>query len=155
MRKKFNFSAGPAVLPDDVLKQAANGIYRYSKSSKEFPTWIDPKKYFKKRVNKTLIGDEILIRVKKELRDMIVFAKMNLNDDEYPFERNYFDVIFCRNVLIYFTNTDQNIILKKLFRHLKMGGTLYLGHSESPHDLANYTKKIGQNIYIKIKECEF
>jgi len=139
----------------NVLKHAANGVYRYSKSSKEFPDWIDPRKYFKKRVNKTLIGDEILIKVKKELRNMIVFAKMNLNDEEYPFDKNYFDVIFCRNVLIYFTNKDQNIILKKLFRHLNMGGTLYLGHSESPHDLAHYTKKIGQNIYIKVKECEF
>ena len=139
----------------NVLKHAANGVYRYSKSSKEFPEWIDPRKYFKRRVNKTLIGDEILIKVKKEIRDMLVFAKMNLNDEEYPFDRGYFDVIFCRNVLIYFTNEDQNKILKKLFRYLKMGGTLYLGHSESPHDLAFYTKRIGQNIYIKVKECEF
>ena len=139
----------------NVLKYAANGIYRHSKSSKEFPNWIDFKKYFKKKVNKTLVDDEILIKVKKELQEMIIFAKMNLNDNEYPFDRNYFDVIFCRNVLIYFTNTDQNKILKRLFRHLKMGGTLYLGHSESPHDLANFTKRIGQNIYIKIKECEF
>jgi len=135
-----------------VLTQAVNGVYRYSKSSKEFPNWIEPKKYFKRRVNKTLIGDEILIKVKKEIRNMVVFAKMNLNDEVYPFEKDYFDVIFCRNVLIYFTNEDQNIILKKLFHYLKMGGTLYLGHSESPHELARYTKRIGQNIYIKIKD---
>ena len=58
----------------------------------------------------------------------------------------------CRNVLIYFTVEDQNEILKKLFRLLKIGGTLYIGHSENPHDLINYTKRVGQNIYVKIKD---
>jgi chemotaxis protein methyltransferase CheR len=150
---KINASIIATDIDTNVLKSAANGIYRYSKSSKEFPSWIEPKKYFQKKINRTLIGDEILIKVKKELKNMITFAKMNLNDEEYPFNRNYFDVIFCRNVLIYFTANDQNKILKRLFKYLKIGGTLYLGHSESPHDLIKYTNKIGQNIFIKIKEC--
>ena len=80
---------------------------------------------------------------------MITFAQMNFNDEHYPFADEEFDVVFCRNVLIYFTVEDQNKILKKLFRHLKVGGTLYIGHSESPHDLAPYLERVGQNIYIK------
>lgn len=83
---------------------------------------------------------------------MCTFQVMNLNDSSYPYEKEYFDVIFCRNVLIYFSSEDQNKILKKLFSHLKMGGTLYLGHSENPHDLINYVKRAGQNIFIKTKE---
>ena len=83
---------------------------------------------------------------------MINFHVMNLNDSSYPFSKNQFDVIFCRNVLIYFSVEDQNIILKKLFTHLKIGGTLYLGHSENPQDLIKYVKRIGQNIFIKEKE---
>ena len=47
---------------------------------------------------------------------------------------------------------DQNKILKKLFKHLKVGGTLYIGHSENPHDLVNYVKRVGQNIFIKTKD---
>ncbi|XOB60722.1 CheR family methyltransferase [Campylobacterota bacterium DY0563] len=136
----------------NVLQYAANGVYRYSKSSKEFPSWIKPQKYFKKRVQKTLASEEILIKVKPELQKMVTFKVMNLNDKSYPYNKNNFDVIFCRNVLIYFSNEDQNKILKKLFSHLKIGGTLYLGHSENPQDLISYVDRIGQNIFIKTKD---
>jgi chemotaxis protein methyltransferase CheR len=136
----------------NVLQYAANGVYRYAKSSKEFPSWIKPAKYFKKRVVETFGNQEVLIKVKDELKSMITFQQMNLNDASYPFDSNQFDVIFCRNVLIYFSAEDQNSILKKLFRHLKIGGTLYIGHSENPHDLINYVQKAGQNTFVKLKE---
>lgn len=136
----------------NVLQNAANGIYRFQKSSKEFPDWIKPQKYFKRKVQKSLAGDEILIKANDELKEIITFAQMNLNDAVYPFETHQFDVVFCRNVLIYFTVEDQNEILKKLFRVLKVGGTLYLGHSENPHDLINYVKRVGQNIFVKVKD---
>ena len=139
----------------DVLQHAANGIYRYQKSSKEFPDWIKPQKYFKRRIQKSLVGDEILIKANDELKRMITFAQMNLNDESYPFEVHQFDVIFCRNVLIYFSVEDQNKILKKLFRHLKIGGTLYIGHSENPHDLINYVQRVGQNIFVKTKDLQW
>ena len=135
-----------------VLEYAANGIYRYSKSSKEFPSWIKPQKYFKRRVQKNLAGEEVLIKANDELKKMITFQVMNLNDNTYPFSSHQFDVIFCRNVLIYFSSEDQNKILKKLFKHLKIGGTLYLGHSENPQDLVNYVKRVGQNIFVKEKD---
>ena len=138
----------------DVLQQAANGIYRFQKSSKEFPDWIQPQKYFKRRIQKNLVGDEVLIKVNDELKRMITFGQMNLNDDQYPFEKNLFDVVFCRNVLIYFSVEDQNEILKKLFSLLKIGGTLYIGHSENPHDLINYSQRVGQNIFVKIKDID-
>lgn len=136
----------------NVLQYAANGVYRYAKSSKEFPSWIQPAKYFKKRVVENFGNQEILIKVKDELKNLITFQKMNLNDASYPFDSNQFDVIFCRNVLIYFSAEDQNKILKKLFKHLKIGGTLYIGHSENPHDLINYVQKAGQNTFVKLKE---
>jgi chemotaxis protein methyltransferase CheR len=136
----------------EVLQHAANGIYRFQKSSKEFPEWIKPQKYFRKRVQKSLVGDEILIKANDDLKEMITFAQMNLNDDVYPFDTHQFDVVFCRNVLIYFSVEDQNKILKKLFRLLKIGGTLYIGHSENPQDLINYTNRVGQNIFVKTKD---
>ena len=136
----------------NVLQYAANGIYRYSKSSKEFPSWIRPQNFFKRRIQKNLSGEEILIKVNDELKRMITFHVMNLSDPSYPFTKNQSDVIFCRNVLIYFSAEDQNSILKKLFKHLKIGGTLYLGHSENPQDLVHYVKRVGQNIFVKEKE---
>ncbi|MCJ8325566.1 MAG: protein-glutamate O-methyltransferase CheR [Campylobacterales bacterium] len=149
---KINASIIATDIDTNVLQYAANGVYRFSKSSKEFPEWIQPQKYFKRRVNKTLVNEEILIKIKPELQKLVSFQVMNLNDAEYPFKSEQFDVVFCRNVLIYFSSEDQNAILKKLFKHLKMGGTLYLGHSENPHDLINYVERVGQNIFIKTKE---
>ena len=133
----------------EVLQYAANGVYRFQKSAKEFPEWIKPQKYFKRRIQKGVLGDEIFIKINDDIKSMITFGQMNLNDESYPFEDEYFDVVFCRNVLIYFSLEDQNKILKKLFRVLKVGGTLYLGHSESPQDLINYTTRVGQNIFVK------
>jgi len=152
--ERINASIMATDIDTDVLQHAANGIYRFQKSSKEFPEWIKPQKYFKRRVQKNLLGDEILIKINDDLKRMVTFAQMNLNDDNYPFERNSFDVVFCRNVLIYFSTDDQNKILKKLFSLLKVGGTLYIGHSENPHDLINYSKRVGQNIFVKIKDID-
>lgn len=154
--KEFSSSMNANIIATDidteVLQHAANGIYRFQKSSKEFPDWIKPQKYFRRRVQKSLVGDEILIKANDDLKDMITFAQMNLNDSSYPFSEHQFDVIFCRNVLIYFSVEDQNAILKKLFRYLKIGGTLYIGHSENPHDLIHYVQRVGQNIFVKIKD---
>ncbi len=133
----------------EVLQYAANGVYRFQKSSKEFPEWIKPQKYFKRRIQKSVLGDEILIKINDDIKNMITFGQMNLNNEKYPFDDEAFDVVFCRNVLIYFSVEDQNKILKKLFRLLKIGGTLYLGHSESPQDIINYSQRVGQNIFVK------
>jgi chemotaxis protein methyltransferase CheR len=150
--KRINAGITATDIDTNVLQYAANGVYRYSKSSKEFPDWIKPSKYFKRRVQKNLSGEEVLIKVKDEVKRMLSFEVMNLNDNSYPFSKNQFDIVFCRNVLIYFSAEDQNKILKRLFSHLKIGGTLYLGHSENPQDLVNYVKRVGQNIFIKEKE---
>jgi len=154
--EKLNSNIQASIMATDidtsVLQYAKDGIYRYSKSSKEFPSYIKPQKYFKRRTQKGFSGEEILIKVKDELKKMITFNILNLNDEVYPFKDKQFDVIFCRNVLIYFSTQDQNIILKKLFKHLQIGGTLYLGHSESPQDLIHYVKRVGQNIFIKEKD---
>ena len=152
LNKNISASIIATDIDTSVLEYAANGIYRYSKSSKEFPSWIKPQKYFKRRVQKNLAGEEVLIKANDELKKMISFQVMNLNDNTYPFSSNQFDVIFCRNVLIYFSSEDQNKILKKLFKHLKVGGTLYLGHSENPQDLVHYVKRVGQNIFVKEKD---
>lgn len=152
--RKIDTSIIATDIDTNALQNAANGVYRYSKSSKEFPEWIKPSDYFKRRVKKTLSSEEILIKVKKELQSLVSFQLMNLNDNSYPFKPHTFDVLFCRNVLIYFSAEDQNKILIRLFKHLKVGGTLYLGHSESPHSLIDYVKRVGQNIFIKIKDID-
>ena len=135
----------------DVLARAKEGIFRFSPDQNPFPSWVRPPEYFKRRM---IEGDyRFLIKAKDSLKSLLSFETMNLMSPAYPFKPAEFDVIFCRNVLIYFSQADQNKILKKLFRHLKIGGTLYLGHSESPLDLTSAVRREGRNIFIKIKEA--
>lgn len=69
-------------------------------------------------------------RVAPHLRTKIAFIHLNLNDILYPVSVDY-DVIFCRNVLIYFDKPTQKRILSQLISHLQPEGYLILGHSES------------------------
>jgi chemotaxis protein methyltransferase CheR len=71
-----------------------------------------------------------LVRVVPELRAWARFERLNLMDTDYQVDRD-FDVIFCRNVLIYFDKPTQRDVLRRLCEHLRPGGFLFLGHSES------------------------
>ncbi|WP_297506856.1 CheR family methyltransferase [uncultured Caulobacter sp.] len=70
------------------------------------------------------------VRVKPELRAKLSFARLNLMDEAYPVETGL-DIVFCRNILIYFDKATQAKVLRRLCDHLAPGGYLFLGHSES------------------------
>ena len=61
---------------------------------------------------------------------MTHFGRLNLMEAEYPVDTDY-DVVFCRNILIYFEPPVQQEVLLRLCRHLRPGGFLFLGHTES------------------------
>ena len=69
-------------------------------------------------------------RIVPELRRRVRFEALNLMDERFAVDRD-FDVIFCRNVLIYFSKPTQAAVLRRLAAHLRPGGYLLLGHSES------------------------
>nr|GAJ30873.1 chemotaxis protein methyltransferase 3 [Bradyrhizobium sp. DOA9] len=70
------------------------------------------------------------VRIIPELRRMTHFMRMNLMDKSYPVDRDV-DIIFCRNVLIYFERETQRKVVEQLCGHLRPGGYLLVGHSES------------------------
>lgn len=70
------------------------------------------------------------VRMAPHLRSRITFARLNLMDEAYAVASD-FDVIFCRNVLIYFDKRTQAAVLERFANHLRPGGYLFLGHSES------------------------
>jgi chemotaxis protein methyltransferase CheR len=70
------------------------------------------------------------VRVIPELRRMVQFGRLNLMDTSYPIDRDL-DVIFCRNMLIYFDKPTQQMVVSRLCDHLRPGGFLFLGHAES------------------------
>jgi chemotaxis protein methyltransferase CheR len=71
-----------------------------------------------------------LVRIVPELRRHVRFERLNLMDTSYPVDRDV-DVIFLRNVLIYFEKETQEQVVRRLLSHLRPGGFLILGHSES------------------------
>jgi chemotaxis protein methyltransferase CheR len=69
-------------------------------------------------------------RIAPELRRLVSFAELNLMNERYERDE-IFDVIFCRNVLIYFAKDAQTSVIERLLSHLRVGGYLMLGHSET------------------------
>ncbi len=88
------------------------------------------------------------IRVAPEIRRLVKFRQMNLLTPAYPW-RTPMDIIFCRNVLIYFNRKTQYAVLKNLCSHLREGGYLFIGHSESLHGLSLPVRPAAPAIYIK------
>jgi chemotaxis protein methyltransferase CheR len=80
---------------------------------------------------------------------MIRFAPLNLVQDMYPFQHK-FDVIFCRNVLIYFNPETTQKVIDRLADCLNKGGYLILGHSESGTVKNPKIKPLSRAIYQKV-----
>ena len=90
-------------------------------------------------------------RIVPELRRKAAFERLNLMDESYPQSRNY-DFIFCRNVLIYFPKPIQKAVIGRLLRHLRVGGHLLLGHSETMSgDAPSELRQIAASVFQKTR----
>lgn len=89
-----------------------------------------------------------LVRVKPELRDMIHFKRLNLLHD-WPM-KGPFDVIFCRNVVIYFDKKTQTELFERYANILIPGGHLFIGHSESLYKVSDRYTSLGHTIYQQL-----
>lgn len=87
-------------------------------------------------------------RVKDRLKGMISFRRLNLSTPPFPMQ-GPLDVIFCRNVMIYFDNQVRARLLEDMFRVLKPGGYLMVGHSESLTGLVSRFKPVRPSVYTK------
>jgi chemotaxis protein methyltransferase CheR len=87
-------------------------------------------------------------RVRESYRNQITFAPFNLIDKAYNFEHQ-FDLIFCRNVLIYFDAATVDQVLHNLARSLIAGGYLFLGLSESSGDHPDTLQHLGNGVFMK------
>lgn len=123
-----------------VLNIAREGRYHYTKvrghiEDRELRTFFD----FDKEHNDFI--------VKPAVRDLIAFRHFNLFDP-FPFQKD-FDIVFLRNVLIYFDNQEKARIVNKIHPHLKPGGYLILGLSESLVGLQHPYRHMKNSIYQK------
>ena len=121
---RFTFSILGTDISTDVLDQAAAAIYP------EAMIEPVPEQQRQRYVMASRNPSQRLVRIVPELRRLVQFHRLNLMDPVYQFDRSL-DVIFCRNVLIYFDKPTQKAVIKRLSSHLRAGGYLILGHSES------------------------
>lgn len=124
-----------------MLKKAESGIYHESEFDKVPEHLI--KIYFQYGTGKW----KYHLRVKKELRNMINFRRMNLLDSLRQTDR--FDIIFCRNVLIYFDLETIQKVISLFNERLNSKGYLIVGHSESLSNVKHNFKYIKPTIYKK------
>lgn len=89
------------------------------------------------------------VRVMKQLREKIHFSILNLVDD-YFFQNDSLDVIFCRNTLIYFDDSSKKQVVGKLIEKLKPGGYLYVGLSETVSQFSTAIKQVSPSVYVKL-----
>ncbi len=89
------------------------------------------------------------VRIVPELRSMVEFRRLNFMDANYGVAEKA-DAIFCRNVIIYFDRPTQQKILGNLVGHLKPGGYLFVGHSETLHDMNLPVEAVGPALYRRI-----
>jgi chemotaxis protein methyltransferase CheR len=106
----------------NILAQARQGIYS-QRSVQNLPATV-LQKYFKK----TKTGDW---QISNDLRDAVEFTKCNLSDPLSARAYRQFDLIFCRNLLIYFDDVSRRSAADVFYNALNPGGFICLGHSES------------------------
>jgi len=137
----------PSILATDisthVLKIAERAVYPFERA-KTAPLPI-LKKYFQKGHGKW----EGSVKVKDEIRRMVSFKRFNLVTDVPP--SMDFDVIFCRNVMIYFDNIVREKVVAKLYGALKLGGFFIIGGAESLNSFNHKFKYIRPSVYKKIQ----
>ena len=124
-----------------ALEKAKKGIYEEERVS-TVPLEIK-KKYLLRGRNK----NRGLVRIVPELRALVKFRRLNFLEDFKM--REYMDIIFCRNVIIYFERHTQELLLNKFCRQLRTGGYLFIGHSETLNGLELPLVQIEPTIYRK------
>jgi chemotaxis protein methyltransferase CheR len=125
----------------NVLKAAERGVYPIERVERLHPDRL--RKFFLKGTG----AQAGQVRVRPELQKLITYSRVNLLDASWPTVKGPLDVLFCRNVMIYFDKPTQYQILKKFVPLLHADGLLYAGHSESFLHAADLFRSLGRTVY--------
>lgn len=126
----------------DVLEKGVAG--RYPESMIEPVSMARRRQYLMQSKDRSA-GE---VRIRPQLRSKVAFGRLNLMEEVYPVDRDI-DIIFCRNILIYFDKPTQAKVLSRLCDHLVPGGYLFLGHSESIVGLDLPVRQVANTVFRK------
>jgi chemotaxis protein methyltransferase CheR len=135
----FRFSIMATDISTQVLEKASRGVYT------EDQVRAVPESFKRKYFLRSKDRSRGLVRVAPELRRTVTFRRMNFMEEFGVKER--LDVVFCRNVIIYFDKPTQENLLRRLTSCLHRGGHLFIGHSESLAGLALPVQQAAPTIY--------
>ncbi len=126
-----------------VLEIGRQGIYG-GEAIRPVPASFKPKYLMKGKGSR-----KGFFRIVPELRNRIHFQRLNLNDGPNFGLRGEFDLIFCRNVVIYFDRETQKRLFKKFYDQLVPGGFMFIGHSETLHGIFDHFRPVSVSVYRK------
>ncbi len=138
----FRFSLLATDISTTVLAKAAAGIFK-AEVLRPVPRPLQ-KKYFMRSRD----PESDLLRVVPELRALVEFRRVNFNDRDYGLSEAP-EIIFCRNVIIYFDRPTQAKLLGRLISHLQPGGFFFSGHSESLQGMDLPLVLVAPSVYRK------
>jgi len=131
-------------LDTNVLETARKGVYSIDRVEKLSPEQL--RKFFLRGTG----NQEGYVAVRPELKNLIEFQRINLLDASYPV-KGPVDIIFCRNVMIYFDKPTQYKILARFAPMLQPDGLMFAGHSESFLHAADLFRSQGKTVYVLAK----
>ena len=143
-RHDFRFAILGTDISTAVLAQGRRAVY-----AAELIAPVPPEMQARYFMHARRPGPRREVRVVPELRRLVRFAHLNLMEQSYPFDRDV-DVIFLRNVLIYFEKADQDAVVARLVGHLRPGGYLVLGHSESMIGTSLAVRQVAPAVFQKL-----
>ncbi|OYU46731.1 MAG: chemotaxis protein CheR [Burkholderiales bacterium PBB4] len=138
-----NFALVASDIDSKVLAAAARGVYRSDGLKGIGPDRLQ--KHFLRGKG----ANDGFARVKPELLAAIEYLIVNLIKNDWPF-RDTFDVVFCRNVMIYFDADTQRGVLERIHRVMKPGGLLFVGHAENFTDSRDLFLLKGKTVYERL-----
>lgn len=141
-RNDFDFKLVATDISMKALQKAVRGVYEEERI-KTVPIVLR-KKYLLRSKDKS----RRLVRITPELRDTVIFRQLNFLSNTYGFAEPL-DIIFCRNVFIYFKKETQENILQRFHEYLAPGGYLFMGHCETLSQMRIPLIPIGSMIYRK------
>lgn len=143
LTERANFSILATDISTRVLTAAKEGIYA--------KTDIEPIPlgFRKKYVLRGKGSQEGLFKIAPELRNRVRFMQLNLNEGDTFGIDSLMDVLFCRNVVIYFDRETQKRLFAKFYDQTVPGGYLFVGHSESLHGVNDQFIPVGPSVYRK------
>jgi chemotaxis protein methyltransferase CheR len=146
LRRAWRLKFLASDIDEAVLERASRGIY----SAHETQGLSDDvrERFFLPAID-PVTGGEGAVRIHPELLSKIAFARINLVSMPYPFQHP-FDIVFLRNVLIYFDPNTVARIIEQMARAIRPGGLLFLGHSESGCMKSPHFKPLAHAVYQRV-----